>query len=285
MANETRVKGKWHLMRIDDGCKLSDAELRKFMEDLNNLTSHWEYEINFSIYEKKEDFLIEGEFSALGCDSFVDNLEWLTDDSDHDNRQLYNKYEGKTNFIIFFQYDEFDEVMGTFNKEAMSALKFLNTKYAPVLGNGLYVVKPEVRELLKKEIINSEYFDNSIVDSIFYDRCGKPYQEDLSKLDDEDRYLAILFKMLDLADDETTDVKIKESILSKVSYGKVYDLETGRHFVNKPENRDWLDSYTDLYEAVTDFEKKSSELKVTEENLKEIVRLTKNKILGGKENE
>lgn len=73
--------------------------------------------------------------------------------------------------------------------------------------------------------------------------------------------------------------------MEKVRWGKVYDLETGRHFVNKPENRDWLDSYTDLYEAVTDFEKKSSELKVTEENLKEIVRLTKNKILGGKENE
>lgn len=282
MANETRVKGKWHLMRIDDGCKLSDAELRKFMEDLNDLTSHWEYEINFSIHEKKEDFLIEGEFSALGCDSFVDNLEWLTDDSDHDNRQLYNKYEGKTNFMIFFQYDEFDEGMGTFNKEALSSLIFLNTNYAPVLGNGCYVVKPEVRELLKKEIIESVYFDNSIIDSIFYERCGKPYQEDLSKLDEEDKYLAVLFKMLDLSEDNTVNSIIKNSILSKVSYGKVYDLETGRDFVNKPENRDWLDGYIDLYEATVDFEKRASELKISEGNLKEVIRLIIKKLRGDK---
>ena len=284
MANETRVKGKWHLMRIDDGCKLSDKELREFIEDLNDLTSHWEYEIVFTMYDKKEEFLIEGEFSALGCDSFVDNLEWLTDDSDGCNRRLYNKYEGKTSFIIFFQYDEFDEAMGTFNKEALSSLIFLNKNYAPILGYGCYVVKPTVRELLKKEIIESEYFDNSIVDSIFYERCGKPYQEDLTKLDDEDKYLAILFKMLDLADDNTVNIKIKNSILSKVSYGKVYDLETGRHFVNKPENQDWLDGYIDLYIAVTDFERKTTELKISEGNLKETIRLTINK-LGGKENE
>lgn len=282
MANETRVKGKWHLMRIDDGCKLSDKELREFIEDLNDLTSHWEYEINFSIYEKKEDFLIEGEFSALGCDSFVDNLEWLTDDSDHDNRQLYNKYEGKTNFMIFFQYDEFDEVMGTFNKEALSSLIFLNKNYAPVLGHGCYVVKPEVKELLKKEIIESVYFDNSIIDSIFYERCGKPYQEDLSKLDEEDKYLAVLFKMLDLSDDNTVNSIIKNSILSKVSYGKVYDLETGRHFVKNPENREWLDGYIDLYEATVDFEKKASELKISEGNLKEVIRLIIKKLRGDK---
>lgn len=284
MANETRVKGKWHLMRIDDECKLSDKELREFIEDLNDLTSHWEYEIVFTTYDEKEEFLIEGEFSALGCDAFVDNLEWLTDDSDGCNRRLYNKYEGKTNFIIFFQYDEFDDAMGTFNKEALSSLIFLNTNYAPVLGNGCYVVKPEVRELLKKEIIDSEYFDNSIVDSIFYERCGKPYQEDLTKLDDEDKYLAILFKMLDLADDRTTNVKIKESISAKVTYGQVYDLETGRYFVSKPENRDWLDGYVDLYEAVTDFEKKTREIKISEGNLKEAIRLTIKK-LGGKDNE
>lgn len=283
MANETRVKGKWHLMRIDDECKLSDKELREFIEDLNDLTSHWEYEIVFTTYEKKEDFLIEGEFSALGCDSFVDNLEWLTDDFDG-NRRLYNKYEGKTNFIIFFQYDEFDDTMGKFNKEAVSSLIFHNRNYTPVLGNGCYVVKPEVRELLKQEIINSQYFDNFIIDSIFYERCGKPYQEDLNKLDDEDKYLAILFKMLDLADDRATNFKIKEDISSRVTYGKVYDLETGRHFVSKPENRDWLDGYVDLYEAVIDFEKKTREIKISEGNLKEAIRLTIKK-LGGKDNE
>ena len=174
--------------------------------------------------------------------------------------------------------------MGTFNKEAVNSLIFLNTNYTPLLSNGNFIVKPEVRELLKKEIINSKYFDNSIIDSIFYERCGKPYQEDLNKLDDEDKYLAILFKMLDLADNETTDVKIKESILSKVSYGKVYDLETGRHFVSKPENRDWLDGYVDLYEAVTDFEKKTREIKISEGKLKEAIRLTIKK-LGGKDNE
>lgn len=282
MANETRVKGKWHLMRIDDDCKLSDKELREFIKELNNITSRWEYEIVLTMYDKKEEFLIEGEFSALGCDSFVDNLEWLTDDSDHDNRQLYNKYEGKTSFIIFFQYDEFDEAMGTFNKEALSSLIFLNKNYAPVLGHGCYVVKPEVRELLKKEIIDSEYFDNSIIDSIFYERCGKPYQEDLSKLDEEDKYLAVLFKMLDLSDDDSVNSIIKNSILSKVSYGKVYDLETGRDFVNKPENRDWLDGYIDLYEATVDFEKKASELKISEGNLKEVIRLIIKKLRGDK---
>ena len=284
MANETRVKGKWHLMRLDDECKLSDKELREFIEDLNDLTSHWEYEIVFTTYEKKEDFLIEGEFSALGCDAFVDNLEWLTDSTDGCNRRLYNKYEGKTNFIIFFQYDEFDDAMGTFNKEALNSLIFLRTNYAPVLGNGTYVVKPEVRELLKKEIIESAYFDNSIIDSIFYERCGKPYQEDLAKLDDKDKYLAILFKMLDLADDRTTNVKIKEDITSRVTYGKVYDLETGRNFVSKAENKEWLDGYIDLYEAVTDFEKKTIEIKISEGNLKEAIRLTIKK-LGGKDNE
>lgn len=282
MANETRVKGKWHLARIDDGCKLSDEELREFIEDLNDLTSHWEYEIVFTIFDKKEEFLIEGEFSALGCDSFVDNLEWLTDDSDGCNRRLYNKYEGKMSFIIFFQYDEFDEAMGTFNKEALSSLIFLNKNYAPILGYGCYVIKPKVKELLKKEIIDSEYFDNSIVDSIFYERCGKPYQEDLSKLDDEDKYLAILFKMLDLSNDRTVNIKIKNDISSKVTYGKVYDLETGRHFVNKPENRDWLDGYIDLYEAVVDFEKKTREIKTSEGNLKEAIRLTINKLRGDK---
>ena len=280
MANETRVKGRWHLMRLDDNCKLSDKELREFIKDLNNITSRWEYEIAFTLYDKKEDFLIEGEFSALGHDSFVDNLEWLTDDSDHDNRQLYNKYEGKTNFIIFFQYDEFDEAMGTFNKEAVSSLIFHNRNYTPVLGNGNYIVKPDVRELLKKEIINSKYFDNSIVDSIFYERCGKPYQEDLSKLDEEDKYLAILYKMLDLSNDNTVNIIIKNSILSKVTYGQVYDLETGRDFVNKPENRDWLDDYIDLYEATVDFEKKANELKISEGNLKETIRLTINKLRG-----
>ena len=284
MANETRVKGKWHLMRIDDGCKLSDKELREFIKELNNITSRWEYEIVLTLYDKKEEFLIEGEFSALGCDSFVDNLEWLTDDSDHDNRQLYNKYEGKTNFTIFFQYDEFDDAMGTFNKEAVSSLIFHNRNYTPVLGNGCYVVKPEVRELLKQEIINSQYFDKSIIDSIFYERCGKPHQEDLNKLDDEDKYLAILFKMLDLTDDRTTNFKIKEDISSRVTYGKVYDLETGRHFVSKAENREWLDGYVDLYEAVTDFEKKTREIKISEGNLKEAIRLTIKK-LGGKDNE
>lgn len=280
MANETRVKGRWHLMRLDDNCKLSDKELREFIKDLNNITSRWEYEIAFTLYDKKEDFLIEGEFSALGHDSFVDNLEWLTDDSDHDNRQLYNKYEGKTNFIIFFQYDEFDEAMGTFNKEAVSSLIFHNRNYTPVLGNGNYIVKSDVRELLKKEIINSKYFDNSIVDSIFYDRCGKPYQEDLSKLDEEDKYLAILYKMLDLSNDNTVNNVIKNSILSKVTYGQVYDLETGRDFVNKPENRDWLDGYIDLYEVTIDFEKKAKELKIAEGNLKETIRLTINKLRG-----
>lgn len=284
MANETKVKGKWHLMRIDDDCKLSDKELREFVKDLNDITSRWEYEIVLTLHDKKEDFLIEGEFSALGCDSFVDNLEWLTDDSDHDNRQLFNKYEGKTSFIIFFQYDEFDEAMGTFNKEALSSLIFLNKNYAPILGYGCYVVKPTVRELLKKEIINSEYFDNSIIDSIFYERCGKPYQEDLSKLDDEDKYLAILFKLLDLSNDRTVNIEIKNDISSKVTYGKVYDLETGRHFVNKPENRDWLDGYIDLYEAVVDFEKKTREIKTSEGNLKEVIRI-KIKKLRGDENE
>ena len=53
MANETRVKGKWHLMRLDDNCKLSDKELREFIEDLNDLTSNWEYEIVFTTYDKK----------------------------------------------------------------------------------------------------------------------------------------------------------------------------------------------------------------------------------------
>ena len=282
MANETRVKGRWHLMRLDDNCKLSDKELREFIKDLNDITSRWEYEIAFTLHDKKEDFLIEDEFSALGHDSFVDNLEWLTDDSDHDNRQLYNKYEGKTNFIIFFQYDEFDEAMGTFNKEAVSSLIFHNRNYTPVLGNGNYIVKPDVRELLKKEIINSKYFDNSIVDSIFYERCGKPYQEDLSKLDEEDKYLAILYKMLDLSNDNTVNTIIKNSILSKVTYGQVYDLETGREFVNKPENRDWLDGYIALYEVTIDFEKKAKELKIAEGNLKEIIRLTINKLRGDK---
>ena len=280
MANDTKVKGIWHIMRLDDNCKLSDKELREFIKDLNDITSRWEYEIGFTLYDKKEDFLIEGEFSALGCDSFVDNLEWLADDSDHDNRQLYNKYEGKTNFVIFFQYDEFDDSMGTFNKEAVSSLIFHNRNYTPVLGNGNYIVKPEVRELLKKEIINSKYFDNSIVDSIFYERCGKPYQEDLSKLDEEDKYLAILYKMLDLSNDNTVNTIIKNSILSKVTYGQVYDLETGRDFVNKPENRDWLDGYIDLYEVVIDFEKKAKELKIAEGNLKETIRLTINKLRG-----
>lgn len=282
MANETKVKGKWHLMRIDDDCKLSDKELREFIKELNDITSRWEYEIVLTLHDKKEEFLIEGEFSALGCDSFVDNLEWLTDDSDHDNRQLYNKYEGKTSFIIFFQYDEFDEAMGTFNKEALSSLIFLNKNYTPILGYGCYVVKPTVRELLKKEIINSEYFDNSIIDSIFYERCGKPYQEDLSKLDDEDKYLAILFKMLDLSNDRTVNIRIKDDISSKVTYGRVYDLETGRRFVNKPENREWLDGYVDLYEAVIDFEKKAREIKTSEGNLKEVIRLTINKLRGDK---
>lgn len=282
MANETKVKGRWHLMRLDDNCKLSDKELREFIKDLNDITSRWEYEITFTLYDKKEDFLIEGEFSALGCDSFIYNLEWLTDDSDHDNRQLYNKYEGKTNFIIFFQYDEFDEGMGTFNKEAVSSLIFHNRNYAPVLGNGNYIVKPDVRELLKKEIINSKYFDNSIVDSIFYERCGKPYQEDLSKLDKEDKYLAILYKMLDLSNDNTVNTIIKNTILSKVTYGQVYDLETGREFVSKPENRDWLDGYIDLYEVVINFEKKAKELKIAEGNLKETIRLTINKLRGDK---
>lgn len=282
MTNDTKVKGKWHLMRLDDDCKLSDKELREFIEDLNDLTSNWEYEIVFTTHDKKEDFLIEGEFSALGCDSFVDNLEWLIDDTDGCNRRLYNKYEGKTNFVIFLQYDEFNESMGTFNKEAVSTLIFYNRNYTPVLGNGNYIVKPDVRELLKKEIINSKYFDNSIVDSIFYERCGKPYQEDLSKLDEEDKYLAILYKMLDLSNDNTVNIIIKNSILSKVTYGQVYDLETGRDFVNKPENRDWLDGYIDLYEATVDFEKKTKEIKISEGNLKEVIRLTINKIRGDK---
>lgn len=271
-------------MRLDDNCKLSDEELRKFIEELDYLTSNWFYDINFSIDDKKEDFLIEGSFEALGCDSFVDNLEWLTDSTDGDNRQLYNKYEGNTNFIIFFQYDEFDEAAGTFNKDAVSSLIFHNRNYGPVIGNGRYLVEPDVRELLKKEIIDSQYFDNDIIDSIFYKRNGEPYQKDLSKLDDEDKYLAILFKMLDLSSDNTVNIKIKNSILSKVSYGQVYDLETGRDFVNKPENRDWLDGYIDLYEATVDFEKKAKELKTSEKNIKEVIRLTINK-LGGKENE
>lgn len=280
MATDTKVKGRWHLMRLDDNCKLSDKELREFIKDLNNITSRWEYEIEFILYDKKEDFLIEGEFSALGCDSFTENLEWLTDDSNLYNRNLYNKYEGKTNFMIIFQYDEFDEATGIFNKEALSSLIFLNTNYAPVLGNGCYVVKPEVRELLKKEIIESIYFDNSIIDSIFYERCGKPYQEDLNKLDEEDKYLAILFKLLDLSEDRTVNVKIRKDISSRVTYGKVYDLETGREFVGKPENKEWLDGYIDLYEAAIDFEKKAKEIKISEEDLKEAIRLTINKLRG-----
>ncbi len=36
MANETRVAAR-HLMRLDDECKLSDKELREFIEDLNDL--------------------------------------------------------------------------------------------------------------------------------------------------------------------------------------------------------------------------------------------------------
>lgn len=278
--NGTKVKGRWHLMRIDDNCKLSDEELRKFLEELNYLTRNWAYEINFSIDDKKEDFLIEGSFEALGCDYFVDNLEWLTDSTDGDNRQLYNKYEGNTNFIIFFQYDEFDEAAGTFNKDAVSSLIFHNRNYAPIIGNGRYLVEPEVRELLKKEIIDSQYFDNDIIDSIFYKRNGEPYQKDLSKLDEEDKYLAILYKMLDLSNDNTVNTIVKNSILSKVTYGQVYDLETGRDFVNKPENRDWLDGYIDLYEVVIDFEKKAKELKIAEGNLKETIRLTINKLRG-----
>ena len=259
MANETRVKGKWHLMRIDDDCKLSDAELREFMEELDDLTSHWQYEIDFSIYEKKGDFLIEGEFVALGCDSFAENLEWLTDDDDIHNRRLYDKYKGKTNFIIFFQYDEFDEAMGTFNKEAVSSLIFHNRNTAPVLGNGYYIVKPETRELLKKEIVNSKYFDDSIIEDIFYEKHGQPYQTNLDKLDEEDKHLAILFKLLDLTEEKDTPEDLKKYILNKVSYGQVYDLETGRQFVRNEDNKKWLDKFENLYIVIVDYENKKKE--------------------------
>lgn len=279
MANETRVKGLWHLMRIDDNCKLADADLRKFIEELNDLTSDWGYEIVFTIYDKKEDFLIEGEFSALGCDSFVDNLEWLTDESDECNRRLYDQYVGNTNFIIFFRYDEFDEAMGVFNKEAVSSLIFHNRNYAPILGANYYVVEPEERELLKKEIIDSRYFDNSIIDSIFYQRCGKPYQEDLSKLDEEDSYLAILFKLLEITEEKDAGLlDLSKEILSKVHYGKVYDLETGREFVRNKENQKWLDSYKELYNRIIKYENSKKDYKIAEENFKNEVR----KIIGGK---
>lgn len=209
MANETRVKGRWHLMRIDDNCKLTDLELREFMKELNKLTRFWEYEINFSIDEKKKDFLIEGDFTAIGCDSFVDNLEWLTSDDDRYNLELYDKYKGNTNFIIFFQYDEFDDAMGTFNKEAVSSLIFHNRNIAPVLGSGYYIVEPTVKELVKSDIENSKYFDNSIIEKIFYEKHGQPYQTDLDKLDEEDKHLAILFKLLDLTEEKDTPEDLK----------------------------------------------------------------------------
>lgn len=274
MANETRVRGKWHLMRINDECKLSDAELREFIKDLNDLTSHWQYEIDFIIYDKKEDFLIEGEFVALGCDSFVDNLEWLTDDSEIHNRRLFDKYKGKTNFIIFFQYDEFDEAIGTFNKEAVSSLIFHNRNYTPVLGNGCYVVKPEVRELLKKEVVNSRYFDNSIIEEVFYDESGKPYQEDLTKLDGEDRRLAILFTLLELLEKKDTElVELNKIISSKLDYEVVYDLDSGREFVKDEENQDWLDSFSDLYNSIIRYKRAKIECNIAKNEFNQTVKM------------
>ena len=258
MANETRVKGRWHLMRIDDNCKLTDLELRQFMKELNKLTRFWEYEINFFIDEKQKDFLIEGDFNAIGCDSFVDNLEWLTSYDDDDNLELYDKYKGNTNFIIFFQYDEFDDAMGTFNKEAVSSLIFHNRNIAPVLGSGYYIVEPVVKELVKSDIINSKYFDNSIIEKIFYEKHGQPYQTNLDKLDEEDKHLAILFKLLDLTEEKDTPEDFRKYILNKVSYGQVYDLETGRQFVRNEDNRKWLDKFENLYRVIVDYENKKS---------------------------